>query len=92
MARLTTRKAHELTTPGLHADGDTLFLRVAPGGSKQWVQRITINGRRHDLGLGSFPLIGIERARIEAMRNRLAVYDGGDPLADRRKGAMPTFA
>ena len=89
--KLTTRKALALTKPGLYGDGETLFLRVAPGGSKQWVQRLTIKGKRHDLGLGPYPLIGIERARIDAMRNRLTVYDGGDPLADRRRATMPTY-
>ena len=73
----------------------TLYLRVAPGGSKQWVQRIMIQGRRHDLGLGPFPLITLAAARRKAMENRLAVYEGGNPLAEKRaakkRAAIPTF-
>ncbi len=92
MAKLTVRKCRSLSKPGLHSDGGTLFLRVAPGGSKQWIQRLTINGKRHDLGLGPFPVVDLERARHKAMANRVAVYEGRDPLAEKRRAAMPTFA
>ena len=39
MAKLTNAKVKSLKKPGLHTDGQTLYLRVAPGGSKAWVQR-----------------------------------------------------
>ena len=55
MGQLTTAKVKALSTPGLHGDGGTLYLRVAPGGSRSWVQRIAINGKRHDMGLVSCP-------------------------------------
>ena len=41
-----------LATPGLNGDGGTLYLRVAPGGSRSWIQRLTVNGKRRDIGLG----------------------------------------
>ena len=47
MGRLTDLQALTLTRPGLHGDGDTLYLKVSPRGSKSWVQRIWIKGRRH---------------------------------------------
>ena len=28
-------------------------------GSKQWIQRIVVKGRRRDLGLGAFPVVGL---------------------------------
>ena len=77
--------------PGRYSDGDTLFLMVAKGGSKSWVQRITIDGRRHDIGLGCFPLISLSTARERAMSNRLAVANGRDPLADKKRAKTPTF-
>ena len=55
MKRLTAARAHCVRKPGLYRADTTLYLRVAPGGSKQWVQRIMIQGRRHDLGLDPFP-------------------------------------
>ena len=68
-------------------------MRVAPGGSKQWVQRIVINGKRRDLGLGGFPLRGLAEARDIAFENRRAArLEGRDPLAEKRRSALPTFA
>jgi len=48
--KLTIRMVRGISEPGLYGDGNTLFLRVAPGGSKQWIQRLTIHGRRRDIG------------------------------------------
>ena len=37
---------------------------VESGGSRRWVQRIVIQGKRRDLGLGSYPLVfAVERRR-----------------------------
>ena len=91
MTRLTKTKLDAITKPGLTSLGDTLYLRIAPGGSRQWVQRLTINGRRHDIGLGSCKVVTLSMARHAALKNRLAVYEGRDPLAEKRKAAVPTF-
>ena len=91
MGKLTVAKARAISNPGMYHDSPTLYLYVARGGSKSWVQRITINGRRHDLGLGGFPLITPEHARRRSASNRLAVADGKNPLADKRKAKAPTF-
>ncbi|MXY14485.1 MAG: tyrosine-type recombinase/integrase [Proteobacteria bacterium] len=91
MGKLTIAKSRAITEPGMYHDSPTLYLYVAPGGSKSWVQRITIDGRRHDLGLGGFPLITPEHARRRAAVNRLEVADGKDPLAEKRKAKAPTF-
>ena len=90
MGKLTINKAKGLP-PGLHHDSRTLYLLVKPSLNKSWVQRLTINGRRHDLGLGAFPLVTPERARRIAATNRLAVLDGKNPLAEKRKIQTPTF-
>lgn len=92
MGKLTALKVKAITKVGLHADGGTLFLRVAPGGSKQWIQRISINRKQHDLGLGGFPHVSLQRAREEAFANKAAVRNGQDILSERRKQqAMLTF-
>ena len=91
MSKLTVAKVKALKAPGFYADGGTLFLRVAPGGSKQWMQRLTVNGRRHDLGLGGYPLVSLAEAREAAFENRKLARTGGDPLREKRKANMPTF-
>ena len=90
MGHLTVAKVRRTTAPGRYADGGTLYLHVAPGGSKSWVQRITVRGRRRDLGLGPWPVVSLAEARMRAFENRVLVERGGDPLASKRK-TVPTF-
>ncbi|MDE0062991.1 MAG: integrase arm-type DNA-binding domain-containing protein, partial [Gammaproteobacteria bacterium] len=89
--KLTAATVRTISAPGRYADGNTLFLNVTKGGSKSWVQRISVDGHRRDTGLGSFPTISLAEARKRALANRLAVADGRDPLADKKRAAAPTF-
>lgn len=92
---LTAAFVSKATDPGKYHDGSGtgLFLRVEPHGSKYWVQRITIRGRRRELGLGSFPMVSLVEARDLALDNKRLVRAGQDPLAEKRKvKATPTFA
>ena len=91
MGKLTKTKCNALTKPGLHGDGGGLYLHVKPSGAKSWCHRITIRGKRRDLGLGSYPQVSLDRARALVALNRATVADGGDPLADKRRGEAPTF-
>ena len=78
--------------PGRHGDGGTLFLVVEPGGrSRHWVQRLTVEGKRRDLGLGGYPCVGLADARAAAFANRQVVRRGGDPTAAVRPSRVPTF-
>ena len=93
--KLSAARARTLKTPGRYADGGTLYLNVSPGGSKQWVQRLAIRGKRHDIGLGGYPLVSLAEAREAAFLNRKLARAGGDPLAEKRKAkqrdSMLTF-
>jgi integrase len=80
-----------MSTPGLHGDGDTLYLSVARRGSKSWIQRIAVNGKRRDIGLGGWPAVSLAQARQRAFANRIAVAGGRDPLAEKRLARVPTF-
>ena len=91
MAQLTATKVKNLKKPGRYGDGNGLYLVVRPTGTKAWVQRIAIDGRRRDLGLGGFPLISLAMAREKAFANRLDVAKGLDPLTDKRKVELPSF-
>ncbi len=91
MGKLTHGKVRALTVPGRYGDGGTLHLVVSPRGTKSWVQRISIDGRRHDLGPGGWPVVSLAMARDRAFANRRAVAEGRGPLAERRKAKMPSF-
>ena len=92
MKQLTAKLVREVTEPGRYYDGDAgLFLLVKPSGRKSYVQRLTIRGRRHDIGLGSTRWTTLTEARAAAQANRKLARMGGDPLAARRTD-VPTFA
>lgn len=80
-----------LKEPGFYGDGNTLFLRVAPGGSKQWVQRLAVHGRRRSIGLGGVSWVTLAEAREAALENRRVARRGGDPLAVKQKAKAPRF-
>ena len=89
---LTAAKAKALSESGMHNDGRGLYLRIAKGGSKGWILRIVIDGRRRDIGLGGYSAVSLAKARQLADAHRLAVAEGRDPLAEKRRAKMPTFA
>lgn len=84
---LNARFVETVSTPGKHFDGHGLYLRVQPNGSKQWVQRIAIRGKRTEIGLGSPPAVPLAKARELALVNRGKAMLGGDPLAEKRLAA-----
>ena len=80
---------------GLYCFDPTLYLRVQATGARSWIQRITVNGRQVDRGLGGWPLVTLEEARLTALSNRRAARAGRDPFADRATArtaaSAPTF-
>ena len=79
--------------PGRHADGNGLYLFVQPTGTRSWVQRLVIRGRRRELGLGAAGLVSLAEAREQALANRKLARSGGDPLSEKRRAeGVPTFA
>ena len=89
--KLTDRKCHR-AGPGWHGDGLGLYLDVRPSGSRAFVQRIVINGRRRDIGLGAFPGTSLDAAREKAIDNRRLRDKGIDPVAHRSPQiAAPTM-
>ncbi|MDA1235756.1 MAG: Arm DNA-binding domain-containing protein, partial [Acidobacteria bacterium] len=48
---------------GKHCDGAGLWLLKRADGGAQWILRVTIHGRRREMGLGGFPSLGLAEAR-----------------------------
>ena len=86
--RLTDLTIHR-AKPGRHADGNGLYLFVRETGSCAWVQRLVINGRRRDLGLGSYHLVPLAEARQCALDNRRLARKGQDPTTPQRQDSTP---
>lgn len=81
--KLSPRKV-ETASFGKHEDGGGLRLVVSKSGAKKWVLRYTIHGKRREMGLGSFPAIGLGEARQKAGESRNLAANGQDPINLRR--------
>jgi integrase len=72
------------TSPvGKHCDGAGLWMVRREDGGAQWVLRVTVHGRRREMGLGGFPALGLADARKVAERWRNVVAAGRDPVKVR---------
>lgn len=68
---------------GKHCDGAGLWLVKRPDGGAQWVLRVTVHGRRREMGLGGFPSLSLAEARKQADRWRKLAATGRDPVKER---------
>ena len=59
---LTPAFVRNVSQSGRYCDGQGLFLDVRPSGGRSWIQRLTVRGRRTELGLGGFPLVSLKEA------------------------------
>ena len=88
---LSATKVKALRDPGRYSDSGGLHLFVSKAGRKSWVLRITVDGRRRDIGLGGYPSVSLARAWEKTAEYRTAIAAGRDPVAERHAPAMPTF-
>jgi integrase len=86
-AELSDLVVRRLTAPGLHAVGGVagLHLQVAPGGARTWILRVSVAGKRRDMGLGGYPDVTLSQARDKARDARDLVEKGVDPILQRRQ-------
>jgi integrase len=70
--------------PGMHADGNGLYLYVKESGARSWIFRYQIHGRRREMGLGTLATLPPIDARAEAARLKSMVVDKLDPIEAKR--------
>ena len=66
--------------PAVLHDGGGLYLRISPTGSRSWVFRFQLDGKRRDMGLGPYPDVSLAEARRRAIEHRNQRRDGIDPI------------
>lgn len=71
--------------PGKHPDGQGLWLVKRSKEAGKWILRLSINGKRREMGLGRWPDVSIAEARERAAEARRTLRDGLDPIAEREK-------
>jgi hypothetical protein len=88
---LTGEFVHGVQAPGFYSDGNGLYLRVDASGSKRWVLRTKVQGRRRDIGLGGFSYTSLMEARARARILRKIAREGGDPLEHFQQKWIPVL-
>ena len=67
--------------PGMHAVGDPPGLYLYSfGAGRSWIFRYSLNGKRRDMGLGSYGDLSLAEAREKAREKRKLVLQGVDPI------------
>jgi len=82
--RLSAKGAAALGS-GKYADGAGLWLVKEEAARGKWVLRVTVYGRRREMGLGAFPAVSLAEARKKAEDARAKVRAGLDPIKEREK-------
>jgi integrase len=79
--RLNAKQVEHRIAPGVYADGGGLWLNVTDKGAKSWRFIYRWEGKRPELGLGSYPAVGLAdaRRRAEDARGWLAAKPKRDP-------------
>ncbi|SAL17108.1 phage integrase [Caballeronia peredens] len=80
-----------VTTPGKHPVGgvDGLYLKVTETGSRSWVLRVSVGGRRPEIGLGAYSDkgLGVAEARAKALKVRDDIAAGIDPVMQKKEAS-----
>ena len=98
MAKLTNRlstRTVDTAKPGLHADGNGLYLAVSPKGAKRWTLIFQWEKKRAEMSLGAVDDISLAEARELAGDARRMVREGVNPIEARKPkadaGAAPAL-
>jgi integrase len=81
--RLSAATVKHSKGPCYLPDGGGLYLRVSKTETKSWVQTFTLCGKSREMGLGPYPEVTLEQARVQADANRQLLRGGIDPIAQR---------
>ena len=94
MGKLTELKVRNLAEPGRYGDGDGLWFQIRKPDAdrkaamtepaKSWIYRYTWHGRQRQLGLGSYPVVGLKAARDAAYEAARQARAGVDPIEEKK--------
>lgn len=66
-------------------DGDGLYIRVMPTGSKSWVLRYMVGNKARRMTLGQYPGVSAAQARQKALDAKKDLQRGVDPVEQRKR-------
>ena len=91
VSKLKAETVKNISKPGRYSDGRGLFLNVTPSGSRSWVLRYSVAGKRRSIGLGSYPKVSLTQARQVASLYKEDARARRDPATGRYRPPAPTF-
>ncbi|BBU69368.1 tyrosine-type recombinase/integrase [Fluviibacter phosphoraccumulans] len=79
---------------GINFVGDVtgLGLNVTETGSRSWILRYQINGKRKDMGLGGYPSVTLAEAKDRARQARTKIAQGIDPILEAKSARSRLIA
>jgi integrase len=82
---LKAMEVSRLTKPGLHFVGGVsgLALQVVATGARTWILRVSVAGKRRDMGLGGYPSVTLAGSREAARIAREKIKSGIDPIQEK---------
>ena len=78
--------------PGRHCDGNGLYFYVQRTGTRSWIPRLVIWGRKRELGFSSVALVSLAKAREKALANRKPARAGCECGQGGRVGVLVSGA
>ena len=85
LTELTVKKANPKEKQYKLADGEGMYLRVYPNGSKYWQLKYRFDGKQKTLSFGVWPEVGISEAREKRFEARKKIKQGIDPIQEKQQ-------
>jgi len=82
--KLTAATVRSINERGAYADGGGLYLQVSKWGTKSWIYRYQMDGKRTDMGLGSIDDYSLAQARVRARECRKLFLEGICPKSHKQ--------
>ena len=83
--KLNALKIAKISRPGHYGDGAGLYLQIAKAGTKSWSLRFKSGPVRREMGLGKYPTVSLQEARLKAFECQRLRAQGFDPIVERQK-------
>lgn len=82
---LNANKIKSMNEAGMFSDGKGLYLKITKSGTKSWIHRYKLKGRRRDMGLGTLDTVSLKEARGIVTDNHKLIDKWIDPIDARKK-------
>ena len=61
-----------------------LLLQITPSGGRTWLLRVSVGGKRREIGLGGYPEVALATARDRSRETKDQIRRGIDPIEQRK--------